>query len=142
MNLELHYSKELKNNNLQITGSKSEANRLLILQALYPQIAIENLSNSDDSELMQKALSSDEEVVDIHHAGTAMRFLTAYFAAKEGRTTVLTGSKRMKERPIKILVDALRQLDAEISYEENEGYPPIRISGKKLAKSLGEKDIT
>ena len=135
MDLKLKQTKEIQNRDLQITGSKSEANRLLILQALYPKIAIENLSNSDDSELMQKALASKDEVVDIHHAGTAMRFLTAYFAAKEGRETVLTGSKRMKERPIKILVDALRQLGAAISYEENEGYPPIRISGKKLEKN-------
>ncbi len=135
MNLELQHSRAVQNTSLQITGSKSEANRLLILQALYPQIRIKNISNSDDSELMQKALASNEELVDIHHAGTAMRFLTAYFAAKEGRETVLTGSKRMKERPIKILVDALRQLGAQISYEENEGYPPIRISGKKLEKN-------
>ncbi|KAA1244845.1 3-phosphoshikimate 1-carboxyvinyltransferase [Aquimarina sp. RZ0] len=115
---------------IQITGSKSETNRLLILQSLYPEITIENLSNSDDSQLMKKALASREELVDIHHAGTAMRFLTAYFAVQDGRTTVLTGSKRMQERPIKILVDALKQLGCTISYEKEEGYPPIRISGK------------
>jgi len=131
MNLRLEHSSTFGDKVLQITGSKSEANRLLILQALYPSITIENISNSDDSQLMQKALTSDELEVDIHHAGTAMRFLTAYFAVKEDRETILTGSKRMKERPIKILVEALQQLGCDISYENEEGYPPIRIKGKK-----------
>ncbi len=131
MNLKLQHISNIENNRLQITGSKSETNRLLILQALYPNIDIENVSNSDDSGLMQNALASNEVVVDIHHAGTAMRFLTAYFAVKEGRETVLTGSKRMKERPIKILVDALKQLGCAISYENEDGYPPIRIQGKR-----------
>lgn len=131
MNLKLQSISEIKDAKLQITGSKSETNRLLILQALYPSIKIENVSNSDDSNLMQKALSSDDTTVDIHHAGTAMRFLTAYFAAKEGRETILTGSKRMKERPIKILVDAMQQLGCDISYENEEGYPPIKIQGKQ-----------
>ncbi|MBT8244238.1 MAG: 3-phosphoshikimate 1-carboxyvinyltransferase [Winogradskyella sp.] len=119
---------------IAITGSKSEANRLLVLQALYPSIKIENLSNSDDSQLMQKALASNEEVIDIHHAGTAMRFLTAYFSIQEGKETILTGSKRMKERPIAILVEALNSLGADISYLENEGFPPLKIRGKKLTK--------
>jgi len=131
MNLKLPSISKIYNTTLQITGSKSETNRLLILRALYPNITIENVSNSDDSVLMKKALNSNETIVDIHHAGTAMRFLTAYFAVKEGRETVLTGSKRMQERPIKILVEALRQLGCEITYEKEEGYPPIRIIGKK-----------
>ncbi|MHA7056215.1 3-phosphoshikimate 1-carboxyvinyltransferase [Aquimarina sp. M1] len=130
MNLKLNNISNIKSNSLQITGSKSETNRLLILQALYPQIAIENISNSDDSQLMQTALASKNEVVDIHHAGTAMRFLTAYFAVLKGRKTILTGSKRMQERPIKVLVDALRQLGCEISYEKEEGFPPIKVIGK------------
>ncbi|OIQ37202.1 MAG: 3-phosphoshikimate 1-carboxyvinyltransferase [Bacteroidetes bacterium MedPE-SWsnd-G1] len=133
MNLKLeHYSKPL-NGNIQITGSKSESNRLLILKQFFSNLTIENLGNSDDANYMQKALASEEEVIDISHAGTAMRFLTAYFAVADGRETVLTGSKRMKERPIKILVDALRSLGANISYELNEGYPPIRIQGNKLS---------
>ncbi|WP_025741112.1 3-phosphoshikimate 1-carboxyvinyltransferase [Aquimarina pacifica] len=131
MNLKLEQISRVGNNTLQITGSKSESNRLLILQALYPNINIENLSNSDDSELMQKALQSKETVVDIHHAGTAMRFLTAYFSVKEGRETILTGSKRMQERPIKILVDALRELGCNITYEKEDGYPPIKIHGEQ-----------
>jgi 3-phosphoshikimate 1-carboxyvinyltransferase len=122
---------------ISITGSKSETNRLLLLQELYPNLILENTSNSDDSEVMAKALSTDcqTELVEVHHAGTAMRFLTSFFAIQENREVVLTGSSRMQERPIKILVDALRQLGAEISYELNEGFPPIRIKGKKLIQN-------
>lgn len=120
---------------IKITGSKSETNRLLLLQALYPNITLENTSNSDDSKVMIKALASNEKIINIHHAGTAMRFLTAYFAQKEGCELVLTGSSRMKERPIKILVEALQQLGAKIEYVENEGFPPIKITGKKITKN-------
>ncbi|MDG1714533.1 3-phosphoshikimate 1-carboxyvinyltransferase [Lacinutrix sp.] len=135
MNLKLKQSYIKQQSSIQITGSKSESNRLLLLQALYPEIKIENVSNSDDSQLMTKALASTEEEIDIHHAGTAMRFLTAYFATQKDRETILTGSKRMKERPIKILVDALNQLGANISYQEKEGYPPLLIHGKVLNKN-------
>ncbi|WP_310558738.1 3-phosphoshikimate 1-carboxyvinyltransferase [Flavobacterium sp.] len=141
---------------IKITGSKSETNRLLLLQALFPSITLENTSNSDDSEVMQKALvlntqhpapntqnpepstqhpTPNTQIIDIHHAGTAMRFLTAYFAVNEGREVVLTGSQRMTERPIKVLVEALQQLGAQISYEYEEGYPPIRIKGQKITKN-------
>ena len=120
---------------IAITGSKSETNRLLLLQALFPEITLENTSNSDDSEVMINALKSSAEIIDIHHAGTAMRFLTAYFAIQSDRAVTLTGSKRMKERPIKILVDALRQLGADINYLENDGFPPIKINGKRIIKS-------
>ncbi|MFB0910363.1 MAG: 3-phosphoshikimate 1-carboxyvinyltransferase, partial [Flavobacterium sp.] len=120
---------------IAVTGSKSETNRLLLLQALFPNITLANTSNSDDSEVMQKALKGNDEVVDIHHAGTAMRFLTAFFAVNEGREVVLTGSQRMTERPIKVLVEALEQLGAIISYEKEVGYPPIRIKGQKITDS-------
>ena len=126
-----HASKEIQGK-LTITGSKSETNRLLLLQALYPELAIENKSNSDDSVAMEHALVSKENVKDIHHAGTAMRFLTAYFATKNDSSIVLTGSKRMQERPIALLVDALRSLGAEINYSKEEGYPPLEIVGKHL----------
>ena len=117
-----------------ISGSKSESNRLLILQKLFPAITIENLSDSDDTHHLQHALTTDEEQINIGHAGTAMRFLTAYFAAQNGRTVVLSGSERMHNRPIKILVDALKDLGADISYEEKDGYPPLRITGKELTQ--------
>lgn len=128
---------DLKDNvTIEIRGSKSISNRLLILSHLFENtIMIENLSNSQDTQLLQEALSSDAEIIDIHHAGTAMRFLTSYFALQEGRTTVLTGSERMKERPIGSLVDALRHLGADITYVEKEGFPPLKIIGKRLDKS-------
>ncbi|MHB0754782.1 3-phosphoshikimate 1-carboxyvinyltransferase [Polaribacter sp. M15] len=119
---------------ITISGSKSESNRLLILQKLFPEISIENLSDSDDSVHMQHALSTDEELVNIGHAGTAMRFLTSYFAVQKGRETVLTGSERMQNRPIEILVDALKSLGANIAYEDKVGYPPIRIKGTQIIK--------
>ncbi|RRQ47867.1 3-phosphoshikimate 1-carboxyvinyltransferase [Maribacter algicola] len=120
---------------IKITGSKSESNRSLLLSALYPGIEIQNLSNSDDAQVMESGLMQKKGTVNIHHAGTAMRFLTGYFAALEGSDVILTGSKRMTERPIKILVDALNELGADISYVNEEGYPPLRIKGKKLAKN-------
>jgi 3-phosphoshikimate 1-carboxyvinyltransferase len=135
MNLLLQTSHSNLQAQIAVTGSKSETNRLLLLQALFPNITLTNTSNSDDSEVMQKALKGNEEIVDIHHAGTAMRFLTAYFAVNEGREVVLTGSPRMQERPIKVLVEALQQLGAQISYEKEEGYPPIRIKGQKITAS-------
>jgi len=135
MDLILEKSKLKNQQKIQITGSKSEANRLLILQALFEGLKIDNLSNSDDSQVLQKALKSSSDVIDIHHAGTAMRFLTAYFSIQENSEIVLTGSSRMQERPIGVLVNALRMLGADISYEEKEGYAPLRIKGKQLLKS-------
>ena len=120
---------------IQIGGSKSESNRLLILQAIFSKISIKNLSDSDDTLVLQKALGIEKGAVDIHHAGTAMRFLTAYFAAKKDVEIILTGSQRMQERPIGILVDALCSLGADIQYVDKIGFPPLKISGKTLHKS-------
>ncbi|MBT8259703.1 MAG: 3-phosphoshikimate 1-carboxyvinyltransferase [Bacteroidia bacterium] len=140
MNIKLKKSSKLKSGSqIKITGSKSESNRLLLLKALFPELAILNLSNSDDSQVMQKALEdSTSPIIDIHHAGTAMRFLTAFFATQENRKVTITGSLRMQERPIQILVDALRDLGADIQYLKNEGYPPLQISGKCLEKNSVE----
>ncbi len=142
MNLSLLLSEVHASAMVSIAGSKSETNRLLLLQALFPNITLENTSNSDDSKVMVKALatinhqpSTNNYFIDIHHAGTAMRFLTAYFAIQEGQEVVLTGFERMKERPIQILVEALQQLGADITYEEAIGFPPLRIKGKKLLNS-------
>ena len=123
------------NSEIQITGSKSESNRLLILQALFTNITIKNLSNSDDSQVLQKALASTSKRIDIHHAGTAMRFLTAYYAIQVGNEVTLTGSARMQQRPIGVLVDALQELGADITYLKEEGYPPLLIKGKALTKN-------
>ena len=120
---------------IQITGSKSESNRMLLLQALFPHIELENLSNSDDTVAMKSGLENDNDLVDIGHAGTSMRFLTAYYSTLENQEKTLTGSSRMQERPIGILVDALRQLGADIIYLKNEGYPPLLIKGKRLTAS-------
>lgn len=127
----------LKNNQcIAISGSKSETNRLLLLQKLYPNLEIINASFSDDSKVMMNALTSSQTIIDVHHAGTAMRFLTAYYAiSSSSNETILTGSSRMKERPIKILVDALKQLDVTISYLEKEGFPPIKIKGQEIVKN-------
>lgn len=123
------------NQTIEISGSKSISNRLLILKQLHENIIIENLSDSQDTEVLQNALNSDSETINIHHAGTAMRFLTAYYAIQENRTVILTGSERMKQRPIKPLVDALQILGAEIDYVEKEGFPPLKITGRKFTKN-------
>ncbi|MEL0226062.1 MAG: 3-phosphoshikimate 1-carboxyvinyltransferase [Flavobacteriaceae bacterium] len=132
MRLELKHPTKKVRAQLTITGSKSETNRLLLLQALYPNLIIENQSNSDDSLAMHKALHSQEKTRDIHHAGTAMRFLTAFFATKENSDIILTGSHRMQERPIALLVDALNALGGNITYDKEKGFPPLKIIGKQL----------
>ena len=132
MDLKLSKAPATLSGDIFVTGSKSESNRLLILQAWFPEIEIKNLSESDDTVALQQALATNEGKVDIHHAGTAMRFLTAYFASQEGKEILLTGSERMKERPVRLLVDALRSLGADIEYAGIEGFPPLRIIGKKL----------
>lgn len=136
--LKIDKIKKTVSGTIQITGSKSETNRLLILQQFYPNLKIENVSNSDDAVLMQRALASTSNEVNIGHAGTAMRFLTSYFAVKDNSEVILTGSHRMKNRPVKILVDALKSLGADIEYVEKEGYPPLKIKGKKLTNSAVE----
>ncbi|WP_435261722.1 3-phosphoshikimate 1-carboxyvinyltransferase [Tenacibaculum sp. nBUS_03] len=135
MNLQLNTTTTALEAEITISGSKSESNRLLILQQLYPNLHIENLSDSDDTHHLQDALSSKNEIADIGHAGTAMRFLTAFFASQQGIIKILQGSDRMHNRPIEILVDALRSLGADITYLKKEGYPPLKIVGKKLIKS-------
>ena len=130
-----HGSFPVKNVKINISGSKSESNRMLILQAQFPNISIENLSESDDTKVLLEGLKTTNGTVDVHHAGTAMRFLTAYFAAKEDTEIILTGSQRMQERPIGILVNALKSLGADIEYLKNEGFPPLKIKGKSLQKS-------
>jgi 3-phosphoshikimate 1-carboxyvinyltransferase len=132
MSLILNKSSVLSGSFLSITGSKSESNRLLILKALYPNITILNLSKSDDTNVLHKALASNSDTVDIHHAGTAMRFLTAFFAISKSGDIILTGSNRMQNRPIKILVDALNSIGADIKYLNKKGYPPLRIRGKEF----------
>jgi 3-phosphoshikimate 1-carboxyvinyltransferase len=132
-----HPTKNIKGS-ISLTSSKSESNRALIIQALCSEkFDIKNLATAQDTITLNQILNSQElpsdkqQVFDVGAAGTSMRFLTAYFATKNG-THILTGSERMKHRPIGILVDALRELGAEIEYLEQEGFPPLKIIGKHL----------
>jgi 3-phosphoshikimate 1-carboxyvinyltransferase len=134
-----HMRYRLKKDKKELTGrvllpaSKSISNRLLILNALSEVPGrLENLSDSDDTRVLEKALQSDVGTIDIGHAGTAMRFLTAYLSIREG-DFVLTGSERMQQRPIGKLVDALNDLGARIGYLRNPGFPPLSIHGSRLA---------
>lgn len=125
---------------IALPTSKSLSNRALILRGLCGEgCEIACLSDCDDTKVMLAAFSEtqnsfpkSQNLIDIGAAGTSMRFLTAYFASKEGDDVVMTGSERMKQRPISILVDALQRLGADIEYVENEGFPPLRINGKRL----------
>ncbi|NGZ90676.1 3-phosphoshikimate 1-carboxyvinyltransferase [Psychroflexus maritimus] len=119
---------------LKISGSKSESNRLLILQSLYPEISLQNLSNSRDTLVLQEVLLSKERIIDVGHAGTAMRFLTAYLALNTKTPVILQGSNRMHQRPIEVLVDALQSLGAKITYLNNQGYPPLKIEPSVITK--------
>lgn len=118
---------------IQLPSSKSISNRALIINALSDgKLIPDNLSDCDDTRVMVNALSNEGgEIIDVMAAGTAMRFLTAYLSVTPG-THIITGTGRMRQRPIRILVDALRELGADIEYVENEGYPPLRIAGKEL----------
>ena len=117
---------------IHIPSSKSISNRMLIIRALAgSSISLQNLSESDDTVVLSKVLDNDEAVKDVGHAGTAMRFLAAYLTTQPAEV-ILTGSQRMKQRPIGPLVDALKQVGARIKYMENEGCPPLRISGGAL----------
>jgi len=118
---------------IYLNGSKSISNRMLIINnVLDLNLEFENLSNSNDTHVLLNALNNlDSEIIDIHNCGTAMRFLTALLSNLPG-TRILTGDKRMQERPIKFLVDALIQLGADIEYIDKDGFPPLKINGKKL----------
>ena len=117
---------------IKLPASKSISNRALIIYALSGgNIIPDNISDCDDTKVIIDALKHMPDVIDIKAAGTAMRFMTAYLSATKGEHTI-TGTERMKHRPIKVLVDALRYLGAEITYEDKEGYPPLHIKGKTL----------
>jgi len=131
MDIKLNKTKKNLCGEIFISGSKSESNRLLLLKAIYNNINIENFSNSEDSLQMTNALNSKNKILNINHAGTAMRFLTSYYAFKNKSNVVLTGSKRMEERPISILVNSLREIGASIEYLKKTGYPPLKIIGTK-----------
>ena len=117
---------------ISISGSKSESNRLILLRAYTHYFKIFNLSDSDDTKLMLSAIESDKKEINIGHAGTAMRFLTSYYSSISENSKVLTGSNRMRQRPISILVDALKDLGCDVEYIEKSGFPPLKINGKNI----------
>ena len=127
------------NQTIKLPASKSISNRALIIHALSGSgILPQNLSDCDDTEVIIKALRDNPYEIDIKAAGTAMRFMTAFLATREGEEHVLTGTERMKHRPIHVLVDALRLLGADIEYMGEEGFPPLRIRGRRLEGGLLE----
>jgi len=130
--IQLNIKAESLNISINLPASKSISNRALILNALaYSPYDIQNLSDCDDTQVTMKALDSNDRTFDIGAAGTAMRFLTAFLSKTVGEW-VITGSERMKQRPVKLLVDALNSLGARIEYMEKEGFPPLKIVGRAL----------
>ena len=117
---------------IDLPSSKSICNRALVMHALAGGGCLpDNLSDCDDTDVMVKALCNNPDVIDIKAAGTAMRFLTAYYSVGSGEH-LITGTERMRHRPIGLLVDALRYLGAEIEYADEDGFPPLLVRGKKL----------
>jgi len=141
MNYKVSHPTKIVECEIDLPASKSISNRLLIIQALSKErFKIKNLSDSDDTKSLKKALYSEENIIDIGHAGTSFRFLTSYLSIQNGKGVILTGSKRMKERPIKELVKGLQKIGAKIEYLENEGFPPLKITGTKLTGGKIELD--
>jgi 3-phosphoshikimate 1-carboxyvinyltransferase len=133
MSISLLHPSQIIKGEIQLTSSKSLSNRALIIQALCDDdFEINNLSDADDTVVLQQLLNSQERKLNVGLAGTVMRFLTAFLALRDGEI-ILTGEHRMKERPIKVLVDVLKQLGAKIEYVEKNGFPPLKITGKKIA---------
>jgi 3-phosphoshikimate 1-carboxyvinyltransferase len=137
MTIQLHKPQSSLRSDIFLPGSKSISNRVLMIKALSgSSFALENLSDSDDTRHLFDALEAiktgSSHVIDIGHAGTDMRFLTAYLATREGASYELTGSERMQQRPIGELVSVLKMLGADISYKHKEGFPPLLIRGKRL----------
>ena len=133
MNYKVSHPTKIVNCEVDLPSSKSISNRLLIIQALCKQdFEIKNLSNSDDTNSLKNALNANGDTIDVGAAGTSFRFLTSYLATQQEREFILTGTGRMKERPIQNLVAALQLLGAKISYLEKDGFPPLKIKGATI----------
>jgi len=141
MNYRISHPSKKISGTIELTASKSESNRALIIQALCEdEFEIANIAKAQDTQTLQDILyTPGMQTIDVGPAGTTMRFLTAYYATKPG-TRIITGSDRMKKRPIGILVDALRELGASITYTENDGFPPLKIEGRTLKGGEVEMD--
>ena len=143
MNYKISHPTKVVECEIDLPSSKSISNRLLIIQTVCKDsFTIENLSDSDDTKSLEKALNSTDKTIDIGAAGTSFRFLTSYLSTLVGKEFVLTGSNRMKERPIQKLVDVLRVMGAQIEYLEKEEYPPLKILGTELKGGEIEIDGT
>ena len=141
MNYKVSHPTKMVNCEIDLPSSKSISNRLLIIKALCKEnFVIENLSDSDDTKILEKALNSSQKLIDINHGGTSFRFLTAYLSSKIEEKIILNGSDRIKERPIKELVSALRKMGAKIEYLEKEGFAPLKIIGTELRGGKVEID--
>ena len=141
MNCKVSHPKKIVECEINLPSSKSISNRLLIIQSLCNQdFYIENLSDSDDTIHLEKALAVKENIIDVGNAGTSFRFLTSYLSIQSGKEFILTGSDRIKERPIKELVAALRKIGAKIEYLEHEDSPPLKITGTELEGGKVEID--
>ncbi len=133
MNYKVSHPTKIVNCEIDLPSSKSISNRLLIIQALCKEdFKIKNLSNSDDTNSLKNAFNASGDTIDLGPAGTSFRFLTSYLSAQKGRDFILTGTDRMKERPIQNLVAALQMLGAKVSYLEKEGFPPLKIKGTTI----------
>lgn len=140
MRYQISATKKHISGSINLPASKSISNRALIISALnFSPYPLNNLSDSDDTKVLEAALFSNSTKFDIGHAGTAMRFLTAFLAKIVGEWEI-TGSERMQQRPISILVDALNSIGAQITYSGNEGYPPLKILGSNLSGKTLELD--
>jgi 3-phosphoshikimate 1-carboxyvinyltransferase len=143
MNYKISHPTKIVECEINLPASKSISNRLLIIQALCKEkFLIKNLSDSDDTISLKKALNCEENIIDIGHAGTSFRFLTSFLSIQKGRKFILTGSDRMKERPIKELVNSLQELGVKIKYLEKEDFPPLKISGTDIDGKKIEIDGT
>jgi len=141
MNYKISHPNKVVNCEIDLPSSKSISNRLLIIQSLCKEnFKIENLSDSDDTIHLKRALLSKDNTIDVAHAGTSFRFLTSYLSIQNGNKFILTGADRMKGRPIKELVNVLRKIGGKIDYLEEEGFPPLKIIGTELEGGKVEID--
>ena len=133
MNYKISHPTKVVNCEIDLPSSKSISNRLLIIKALCKEkFLIKNLSESDDTILLKNALNSKEKTINVSHAGTSFRFLTSFLSIQKGKEFILNGSDRMKERPIKELVNSLQGLGVKIEYLEKEDFPPLKIIGTEI----------
>ena len=132
--IELKKNSYIINGSVRVGGSKSESNRLLIFRAIFPYhiYSIVNISDSEDTHILNSVISNNNWLIDVEHAGTAMRFFTAYCTVQYRKMFFLKGSRRMHKRPLGILIEALTKLGAHIEYIKNNKYPPIKVYGKNL----------